>query len=210
MRYNIITDDIDGESSWYYYPEGPDRYWNIIKNDWLGTCKHKYFDYVLEKDVMITCGAHVGMYTKFYAKQFNTVYAFEPDPFHFFCLCNNVKETNVIKIQAAVGYDRKLIDLYQNGPNGHLCYAIDEKKEGKIPVLRIDDLNLPVCSLIQMDVENYEYQALLGAEETIKRCSPVIIAENGHVENIVNFLESLGYKIVDKTSYDTIWSKNET
>ena len=36
---------------------------------------------------------------------------------------------------------------------------------------------------------------------------PVIIAENGHVDQIVNLLEPLGYKIVDRTSYDTIWSK---
>lgn len=207
MRYNIITDDIDGENSWYYYETGPDHFWNIIKGDWLNECKNKYFKYVNEKDVMITCGAHVGMYTKFYAKQFKTVYAFEPDPFHFFCLVNNVKEENVIKLQAAVGNEKKLIKLYQSGPNGHLCYAVDENSVGIIPVLKIDDLNLPVCNLIQMDVENYEYQALLGAEETIKRCSPVIIAENGHVESVVNFLQPLGYKIVDKTTYDTIWMK---
>lgn len=121
---------------------------------------------------------------------------------------NNVPDSNVIKIQAAVGNERELVKLYQSGCNGHLTYSIDpSKSNAKIPTLKIDDLNLPVCDLIQMDVEYYEYPALLGAIETIKRCSPVIIAENGDTPEIKELLEPLGYFIIDRTSYDTIWSK---
>lgn len=206
--YSIIKDNIDGEDSWYYY-KNSDNLWEIIKNDWLQSCRYKYFAHVNEKNVMITCGAHVGLYTRFYAKQFKTVYAFEPDPFHFFCLVNNVPDKNVIKIQAAVGNSRELINLYQSGCNGHLTLSVSSDKiNATIPTLLIDDLNLPVCDLIQMDVEYFEYNALLGAVDTIKRCSPVIIAENGDTEEIKIFLNKLDYSIIDRTSYDTIWAKN--
>lgn len=206
IGYSIIKDNIDGEDNWYYYKDS-DNLWDIIKNDWLSSCREKYFKYVEQKDVMITCGAHIGMYTRFYAKEFNTVYAFEPDSFHFFCLVNNVPNNNVIKIQAAVGNDRELINLYQSGCNGHLTLSVNNKQNGIIPVFKIDDLNLPVCNLMQMDIEYYEYSALLGAIDTIKRCSPTIIAENGETLEIKALLEPLGYYVIDRTSYDTIWIK---
>jgi FkbM family methyltransferase len=211
MKYQIINvedDELGGTSEWYYHSDA-DHFWSIIRNDWVDHCREKYFKYVKSFDVMITAGAHIGMYTKFYAEKFKTVYAFEPDPTSFFCLVNNVKNENVIKMQAALSNERMLVSLKDTGSHGHLTLGIDKNQttSGIIPTLLIDDLNLQVCNLIQLDVEYYEYNALLGALETIKRCSPVIIAENGHVDQIVNLLEPLGYKIVDRTSYDTIWSK---
>lgn len=210
FSYTIIHDDIDGETNWYYYPSGVDHSYNIIKNDWLNSCRDKYFKYVKNKNVMITCGAHIGMYTRFYAKEFNRVYAFEPHPFHFFCLVNNVWTDKVVKIQSAVGNENKLVNFFTAGVPG-LTYSVDKNNfyDAYIPMIKIDDLNLPECDLIQMDIENYEFEALKGAAETIKRCSPVIIMENGHIQEIVEFLEPLNYKIVDTTSYDTIWTKNE-
>jgi FkbM family methyltransferase len=211
MKYQIIKvedEELGGSSEWYYHTEA-DHYWSIIRNDWVNHCRTKYFKHVKSFDVMITAGAHIGMYTKFYAEKFKTVYAFEPDPANFFCLVNNVKNENVIKIQTALSDERRLVELKDTGSHGHLTTGIDIKDPlpGRIPTLLLDDLNLPICNLIQLDVEYYEYKVLLGAIETIKRCSPVIIAENGHVDQIVNLLEPLGYKIVDRTSYDTIWSK---
>lgn len=203
---NILVDDVDGESDWYYYEPFGDHAWWIIKNDWLTCCKQKYFEHLKEKRVMVTCGAHVGLYARFFAKEFGTVYAFEPDPFNFLCLVNNCRTDNVIKLQAAAGNTRKLINLSM-GPHHLTKYVSSDETNAIIPVLRIDDLNLPICDLIQMDIENYEYEALLGAKETILRCSPVIIAENGEVETIVDFLESLDYEIVDRTNWDTIWRK---
>jgi len=209
--YKIIEDDIDGETNWCYYSGGVDHLFNIIKGDWLNSCKDKYFQYVKNKRVMITLGAHIGMYTRFYEKQFERIYAFEPDPFHFFCLTNNCPSDKVVKIQAAAGNENKLINIYETGCNGHLTLGVNKTNNNGafIPMIKVDDLNLPICDLLQMDVEYFEFEALTGSIETIKRCSPVIIAENGDTPEIVSMLESLNYKIVDRTNYDTIWIKNE-
>jgi hypothetical protein len=48
---------------------------------------------------------------------------------------------------------------------------------GPIPTMRIDDLALPRCDLIYLDVEGEELNALKGAMETIERCKPVIVYE---------------------------------
>ena len=211
MEYKIVDKDIDGENNWYYYPSGIDHGWNIIEGCWLNHCKDKYFKYVKNKRVMVTCGAHIGMYARFYEKEFDRVYAFEPHPFHFFCLTNNVSSDKVIKIQSAVGNENKLINLYETGGNGHLTLGVNKTDHDNafIPMIKIDDLNLPVCDLLQIDVEYFEYEALTGAIETIKRCSPVIIAENGDTPEIKLLLGSLDYTIIDTTDYDTIWVKNE-
>ena len=45
---------------------------------------------------------------------------------------------------------------------------------GAIPVLSIDQLGLNNCDLIHLDIEGGEYDALMGAEHTIKRFGPLI------------------------------------
>ena len=64
----------------------------------------------------------------------------------------------------------------------------------------IDDLNLPGCDLIQLDLEGYEFYALQGGIETIKKHKPVIVIETVWSERygiklneIENWLKSLGY-----------------
>ena len=46
-----------------------------------------------------------------------------------------------------------------------------------MPTVIIDELDLPSCGLIQLDVEGYEYFALLGARRTIEKYHPVIMVE---------------------------------
>jgi hypothetical protein len=49
---------------------------------------------------------------------------------------------------------------------------------GHIPILRVDDLALPHCDLMMLDLEGYELFALKGALNTITRCKPVIVMED--------------------------------
>jgi hypothetical protein len=43
--------------------------------------------------------------------------------------------------------------------------------------MRIDDMHLPSCDLIQLDIEGYELFALQGAQRTIEQYRPVIMIE---------------------------------
>lgn len=203
--------DLYGEAEWYYHNEKIDTWWEIISEAWKEN-RVKYFQYVKHKNVVVTAGAHIGMYTRFYSKEFKTVYAFEPDPLSFECLVNNVKENNVIKMQCALGNDNRVIELDRSGPHKHLTYKVGEPSEiDYIPMIKVDNLGLRACDLLQLDVEGYEYEIMKGAVETIAKFHPVIIAEknlNGNIEKeILEFLTPLGYKFVDQTRHDNIWVK---
>lgn len=174
---------------------------NLISNH----CKNK--------SVVIEAGGNAGFYVKKYAEIFKTVYTFEPDHLNFYCLSNNVKERNVIKFQTCLGNERKLIELTTSKRNIG-AYYINSNAQGITPTLLIDDLNLPVCDLIHLDIEGFEYYALKGAVETITRTKPVIALEwmnHGEArygssnDDIEKFLNELGYKSVEKIYHENIF-----
>lgn len=137
---------------------------------------------------------------------FKTVYAFEPDSFNFWCLVNNTQCENVIKIQAALGNSRNLVNL--EGTRHISKFISNDYTNSFIPMMRIDDLNLNACSMIQLDVENFEYDCLLGAIKTIKKYKPIIILENGNTPEILSFMKKIKYIIDVVTHFDTIWIHN--
>lgn len=128
----------------------------------------------------VQAGGHLGIFPKALARVFTTVYTFEPAPDLFAMLQHNAPEPNIVKLQAAVGDMPLLVGLSRARRSGtarthegltHVSGA------GTLPTLRIDDLHLPVCDLICLDVEGYELFALQGASDTIRRCRPVIAVE---------------------------------
>jgi len=61
-----------------------------------------------------------------------------------------------------------------------------------VPMIALDSLALTDIDLIELDLEGYEYDALLGAKETIERNKPVLIIENA-ADEVKQFLSTLGY-----------------
>jgi len=57
--------------------------------------------------------------------------------------------------------------------------------------------------LLKIDVDSYDYEVLLGSEQTLRSQSPYIIVELNHAlgkrgfnkEQGIEFLQSLGYKL---------------
>lgn len=214
-KSSILTYPIDGETDWYYYPTPDtirgDEPWQIITRCWEDH-KNKYFKNLplSRRDVIITAGAHVGLHVRFYASMFKRVYAFEPHPFSFWCMVNNAQSDNVIKMQCALGNEHKLINLDLSGTNGHLDYHISKNTDSAwIPMITIDSMNLDKCDMIQLDVENYEFETLIGARETINKYHPLIVMENGDTPEISQFMQGRDYRIDCKTAYDTIWIPGE-
>lgn len=173
------------------------------------------------RKVMVQAGGNAGYFIRKYADEFETVYTFEPDPINFLCLClNTVLTDNVKKFQACVGDKHQLVSMknyldYDTGgihitPNGEI-----ENTYKSVPTILIDDLNLNDCSLIQLDVEGYEYHALKGAETTIEKFKPVICIEyyehwtkrysENRLKQIEQFLEKWNYKFVDTFETDRVY-----
>lgn len=69
-----------------------------------------------------------------------------------------------------------------------------------VPVNTLDSFNYTNVGLIKIDVEGYEYEVLCGAEQTIKRCRPILYIEDDRVEKsraLRKMIELYGYSIED-------------
>jgi hypothetical protein len=115
----------------------------------------------------------------------------------------NCQRDGIIKMQAALGAENKLISVVRNVADNVGMNTITEHHR-LIPMLTLDTLNLDACDLIQFDLEGYEINALLGAVNTIQQFKPVISCERGN-DLILDFLKQFGYSVVDHTVADTIY-----
>lgn len=192
-----------------YYIEESNLWWSkndIGSYDYLKKTNNNYmniiFPHLNKTNVAIQAGGHCGWMVKEFKKYFKTIYTFEPNNLEFLCLCMNLPEENIFKIQACIGNDHQLVKMRQH-PWGSGANHIEGV--GNVPTLKIDDLNLYACDFIQLDLEGYEYFALLGALETIKRCKPLICIERSWYfrygvtnEMLDNLFKSLGYIFIKK------------
>jgi FkbM family methyltransferase len=144
--------------------------------------------------VALQAGGALGIFPKYLAQTFEWVYTFEPDPENFLSMCRNAPERNIVKFQAALGCDRTLVNISHERRSSKPGNAHEGIRHvdgpGMIPTLQIDDLNLPVCDLIYLDIEGYELFALNGALATIQRCRPVVCFELNEMASYVGVTPS--------------------
>jgi FkbM family methyltransferase len=168
----------------------------------------------------VQAGGSLGIFPKRLAMSFQTVYTFEPAPDLFAAMQVNATEANIIRFQAALGCARELVGVSRvrrdGKPDNHEGIT-HISGTGVIPTLTIDDLALPVCDLIYLDVEGYEYFAIKGAEQTIARCRPVIALEiNKHLAEcgidaaeLRQWVTSRGYFHAENVRSDEVYLPNE-
>lgn len=168
--------------------------------------------------VMVQAGGNCGVMLEKFVMNFGIVYTFEPDPLNFYCLTMNLPYSNLIKFQGCLGNDHKLVSLH-NGYTTEIqdvgaVHVSDKYPTGDVPTFKIDDLNLDQCDLIQLDTEGFEYFALMGGLNTIKKFHPVLCLEmNPHwarrygvsLEQVESVVVGLGYKHVSSLMDDRIY-----
>jgi FkbM family methyltransferase len=160
--------------------------------------------------VVVDVGANIGTHTVFFAKSVTEkglVVAFEPQRLVFQTLCGNVALnglTNVTCFCAAVGEKRAQLKFPTVDPRQTFNFgAVRPSGDGSgevVDVVPIDELGLPRCTLIKVDVEGMEAKVIAGAKETIARCRPALFLENDTVERSREVLEA-----VDAIGYKAFW-----
>ncbi|NIA68519.1 FkbM family methyltransferase [Pelagibius litoralis] len=139
------------------------------------------------------------------------IWAFEPNPESFrcasiTCAINSLRNVHLKNSGLGAGEDKavmqvKDLDGRALGGGSQLLWQtpnLPESLTAEVHIAALDDVipsNRPV-SVIQLDVEGFEQQALSGALETIARCRPILILETVPEETWLspNIL-SLGYRI---------------
>lgn len=131
-----------------------------------------------QRRVAIDVGANVGLWSRGLCKNFATVLAFEPVDMFRACLVRNVPASNLKIMDFALGNENTTANMIiTEGNTGHTHIDPASVGSGTTAVRRLDDLELDQVDYIKMDCEGYEYRVLQGAEQTIRRCRPIVVVE---------------------------------
>jgi len=149
---------------------GPAEYQYQVRN--------RSLTYVKNKQVAIDVGANVGLWSRSLCEQFVSVLAVEPVGMFRDCLTRNVPAGNLRVLDFALGNENTTANMIiTEGNTGHTHIDPASVGAGNIAVKRLDDIALEQVDYIKMDCEGYEYRVLQGAEQTIRRCCPVVVVE---------------------------------
>ncbi len=159
-------------------------------------------------DVVVDMGANVGAHTVFFAKRVGEggrTLAFEPQRFIFQMLCGAVALNglaNVYTYHAACGREagRALMPPCDYSTmNNFSGLSAEGWPEGEsVAVMPLDELDLPRCRLIKIDVEGMEQDAIAGAADTIRRLRPLLYVENDRADKsaaLIDQLLSMDYRL---------------
>ena len=142
--------------------------------------------YVDDTKTCVQAGGACGVWPFRLAQLFDTVYTFEPMAENFACLIANTEDfENIVAYNAPLANDHKAYRVhndYSERENWGAGYIVPDPKGTE--AMRIDELDLDDCGLIQLDVEGYELQALMGAESTIYKYKPVIVLEEKRLNHM--------------------------
>lgn len=156
------------------------KYDSVFQSDRL----EKALDHVTDWSIAVDGGAHVGTWVRGMCDRFYKVIAVEPDASNHECLTRNVFVcTNVSIINKALGKESgKVVSIKWDdkhsraGNTGSKYVSYDDS--GSVKTMTIDELQLPSLGFLKLDVEGAEYDALLGAKETILKYKPVVFIES--------------------------------
>jgi FkbM family methyltransferase len=181
----------------------------------LGNLVRKY-------DLNITGVVHIGAnagqeHPVYESLNIEPVIYFEPLPHIFEQLKSNVGDKATC-YNFALGNIDGDVDMFvedvNNGgsssvlePKKHLEHYpwIEFKRKINVPLKRVDDLNLPKCNFINIDVQGYELEVFKGASNYLKDVDYIMSEVNlaelytgcAKVEDIDNFLGEYGFERVE-------------
>lgn len=197
------------------YPVQDDIYWVDEKWDLLKSLSIKkglvwephivklFKKYVKEGDTVLDIGGHLGTHTMALSKCVGPngkVHVFEPQPKLFTELLVNIFLNgckNVIPHRMALGEKDGEAFIYSPFPHNEGMAHIATSGD-KVQMKTLDSFNFSNVSLMKLDIEGYEINALKGALETIKQNRPIMIVEvltSPTTTQRLNFIKNLGYEI---------------
>ena len=159
---------------------------------------------------MIHAGAFFGdMLPSFSRACTGTVYAFEPvlENYLLAKLCIEANGLdNVMLLNAGLGPGSGTARIDTGGKGGpHLGGASTISEQGQVTaLLAADDVAKGEISVLQLDVEGYEREALQGATRILREHHPIVMIED-ETGRGAQFLQQVGYRLAGQIPGLSIW-----
>ena len=147
----------------------------------------------------------------FFATQIENVqvYSFEPIKDTYNILMKNIEINNlqdkVCAYNCACGAEAGNGSVVSYDPYDTGGTSIEKNAGGKLHIVRIDDvIKCQSVDFIKIDVEGFEYDILLGAENILKTYSPTIFIEifEQNKKKVIALLHTFSYKCVEDLGDD--------
>lgn len=198
----------------------------FVKDDVVTFLREGWFEYkemaflwlyVRENDIVIDGGAHVGLYSLLSAallRGTGTIFSIEAAPETAKLLKKNLEKNNVKNykiIQSAISSKNGRLPLYLNNGNKSAYDSVYVNQFSKDSIeVNSESLDkilikhkIDIVNYLKLDIEGSEYDALIGAQESIKKNKiPLMMVEfteanlkaSGHsTKGLYLLLKSLGY-----------------
>ena len=178
----------------------------------------------------IDIGANIGLWSKDLTSFFSKTYCFEPNSNCLECLKRNIDTSKAEVHNIALGSKSSVDFIYCPDSTGGSSLINKTKFLGhdntgkevwdkfdinvprqKVIIKTLDSFNLENIDFVKIDVQNYEFEVLIGAVETLKNNDPVICLEE-YKENLahsdeISFLQSLNFSVIDRIGKEVILKK---
>jgi FkbM family methyltransferase len=153
-----------------YYSEGGPKLDDLIE----------VLDMLPRGGVAVDGGANVGAYARKLAEHFDKVLAFEPARDTFEALQRNIEDwglaERVVTFNAALTDSNRMVGMKLNWGRRSLSRRVEGS--GNIQGVSLDSMDAGDIAFLKLDVEGSEYEALVGARETLLRCRPPVLFED--------------------------------
>lgn len=142
---------------------------------------------------VVDVGANIGYYTLLFAQGVGPsgkIVAVEPSPDNLSELAINVEHNrlgNVEIVPKAVGADRRTVGLLKGINSG---VTDDDRAAFTVEQDTIDNIAKERIDLLKIDIEGYEWQALMGAQRVLSNDRPIVFLEV-HPKHIRQFEASM-------------------
>lgn len=195
-----------------------DARYNAAERDYLQRA-------ILDGDVIADIGANIGFYTLWLASvpaARTKVIAVEPNPPVYAALVENVQLNgfhNVVTVNAALGERDGTVSfgVLDHAPSVGSVLATDARQIS-VPMRRLDTIlaehGLNRCDVMKIDVEGYEYQALMPylASTPVENWPRVFVIEHNHRASqwdgdLVQEIVKNGYRIALRTRGNIVLDK---
>ena len=183
-------------------------------------------NHIHSDSTFIDIGSNIGIYSIYIAKKYKNTHTIsvEAHPEVFGLLkenknLNNIDNIDVVNLAASNvdGDILKMSSLVEPIKEFRGNFGDNRIGDGSLNVasVRVDSISIekPV-SVIKIDVQGYDYYALLGCENIIKKYKPVIIIEweqemipdkNVNFSHLENYMNKFGYKLIKSYNKDFLF-----